>query len=85
MNAFKKKKLKKLIKEKWIWFLSTGLFLVGGTIALLIGFQMTGWSIVKWLHSPYATTCFILLVIGLLLLLVLVIEYKRNHLGGYDK
>ena len=84
MNSYKKKKLKKAIKEKWIWFVGTGLFLVGGLVALLIGFYMTGWSIIDWLKSPYATTFFVIIGVGLICGLCLVVSFKNSKLGGYN-
>lgn len=82
MNSYKKKKIKKILKEKWGWFLASGIFLAVGIVALLIGFNMTGWSLIKWLQSPYAVTFFILLAIGIICAITLFITYKRAHLGG---
>jgi len=76
-----KKRLKKYFKEKWYLFLGTGVFLIAGIVALLVGFAMTGWSIIDWLKSPYAVTFFILIIIGLITAVVLFITYKRTHLG----
>lgn len=82
MNSYKKKKFKKNLKEKWGWFLASGIFLVIGIIALLVGFNMTGWSLIDWLQSAYAVTFFIILSIGIVCAIALFITYKRSHLGG---
>lgn len=84
MTETKKKKIKATLKKKWKWFLGSGVFLTIGIVALLVGFNMTGWSIIDWLKSPYATTFFIIVGIGVLIILVAVITYKRSQLGGYD-
>lgn len=77
MNFYRKNKIKKFFKEKWKWFLGTGLFLiVGGTVAL-IGFSVTGWSIMKWLQSPFATTTFICVGLGLFCAVIIAILYKK--------
>lgn len=81
MEFQKKRKIRKWLKEKWGWLLGTGLFLGAGIILLLVGFYLTGWSIIDWLKSPYATTFFILFAIGVYLIIVLVIKSKQSHLG----
>lgn len=73
--------MKKLKNKKLVLSLGTALFLLVGTIALLVGFSMTGWSIVDWLQSPYALTTFVILGVGAVIGFVIWITYKRSHLG----
>lgn len=68
-------------KKKLALWLGTGSFLAIGLVALLVGFAMTGWSIIDWLKSDYAITTFVLLGVGALVLLVVWFNYKRIHLG----
>lgn len=68
-----KYKFKKFIKEKKGFVIGIGSFLLVGLIALFIGLGMSGWSLVKWLQSPYATTFFIMLACGLVLGAIIVI------------
>lgn len=68
-----KYKFKKFIKEKKGFVIGIGSFLLVGLIALFIGLGMSGWSLVKWLKSPYATTFFIMLACGLVLGAIIVI------------
>ena len=77
------KKFKEFLKKYWGWFLGTGIFLAIGITTLLVGFEMTGWSIVAWLQSPYAITFFIILAISVLVLIVALVSLKRMKLGGY--
>ena len=76
--------MKDFIKKRWGWVLGTGAFLAIGLTTLLIGFSMTGWSIVDWLQSPYAVTFFIIIGIGLITILLIVVSLKRTKLGGYN-
>ena len=76
--------MKDFIKKKWGWILGTGAFLAIGLTTLLIGFNMTGWSIIDWLQSPYAVTFFIIIGIGLITVLLVVVGLKRAKLGGYN-
>lgn len=80
MNFYQKTKIKKFFKEKWGWFLGTGLFLlIGGTIAI-VGFSLNGWSLAKWLHSPYAFTTLVFIIVGLYCLIMIFILYKKSTL-----
>lgn len=82
----KKYELKKKLKENRLWIIGTIVFLIIGVTALLIGFNMTGWSIMDWLQSPWATTFFIVLALGLVAFLVLMITLKEMKNGNkYDK
>ena len=66
--------------------IGTGLFVLVGAIVMLIGFAMTGWSIIEWLKSPWATTFFVVAALGLLLLVLVWWYFKRKSLiGGDDK
>lgn len=82
-KEMRKAKFKSFLKAKKGWVLGTGLFAVVGLITLLVGFWITGWSLIEWLKSPYALTFFILLAIALYGGLMLFLLYKRHNLGGY--
>lgn len=84
LDGYKKYKLKKFWQKKKAWIIGTGSFLLVGIIVLLIGFRMTGWSIIKWLQSPYAITCFVCLSVSLLIIGFLVIELIKQKLGEGD-
>lgn len=74
-NYYKKRKLKDyLAKNKWI-IIGTGSFLTTGLIVMLIGFAISGWSLIKWLQSPFALTFFIMLVLGLFAIAMLIYFY----------
>lgn len=81
MDFTKKRKLKNWWKDKKTAIIGALLFLGIGTAFLLIGFALTGWSIIDWLKSPYATTFFILAAIGIYLMIVVIIRMKQSHLG----
>ena len=63
-----KRKIKKFFKEKWKFLLGSGIFLTIGLIVMIVGMYITGWNIMKWLKSPWATTTFIFLLGGIFLL-----------------
>ncbi|MCK9235203.1 MAG: hypothetical protein M0Q41_10715 [Bacteroidales bacterium] len=77
----RKKKFKEFLKKKWKWLVTGGFFLFSGLIILLVGFYITGWSIIDWLYSPYATTMLILLLVGGVILIMMLLEMKRQRLG----
>ncbi len=77
----KKRKIKKWFKNNKKAIIGTSLFLGIGAAFMLIGFSLTGWSIIDWLKSPYATTFFILVAIGIYIIIVIVIKTKQAHLG----
>lgn len=81
MTEYKRYRFKKLLRRYWAAFLGTGLFAIIGGVFMLIGFQMTGWSLIDWLKSPYAVTCGILFAGGALLLAWALITAKRHSLG----
>lgn len=81
MEFTKKRKLKNWLKERKAYIIGSILFLGIGAVLLLVGFYLTGWSIIDWLKSPYATTFFILATIGIYLIIVVVIRTKQSHLG----
>ena len=72
-----KRAVKKFLKDKWKWLLGSGIFLIIGTIVMLVGFSVTGWSLIKWLRSPYAVTT-IIFVIGGVFLLVMAFLLKKQ-------
>lgn len=76
-----KKRFKENLKKNWKVWLASGLFLLFGLIALIVGFTISGFSFIAWLKSPYATTFFIIIIIGVIILLLLLLEMKRRKLG----
>lgn len=77
MNYEKKRKIKKWFKARWKFLLGSGIFLTVGAVVMLVGFSMTGWSLIKWLQSPFATTT-IIFVIGGVFLLSMAFLIKKN-------
>lgn len=77
MNYNTKRKIKKWFKAKWKILLGSGIFLTVGLVVMLVGFSVTGWSIIKWLQSPFATTT-IIFVLGGVFLLVLAFVLKKQ-------
>lgn len=75
-----KKKIKKFFKEKWKVLLTSGIFLTVGLVVMLIGFSITGWSIIEWLKSPWATTTIICVLAGLFFLLFAFLFKKQVEL-----
>lgn len=78
MDYNTKRKIQKWFQEKWKWILGSGIFLLAGITVMLIGFSVSGWSIVKWLQSPYAVTTIIFLIIGTFLL-IMAFLIKKQH------
>jgi len=72
-----KRKIKKWFKSKWKWILGSGIFLTIGLTVMMIGFSVTGWSLIKWLQSPFATTT-IIFVLGGLFFLVMAFVFKKQ-------
>ncbi len=81
MKAKKARKIKDFIKSKWTWFLTSGIFLLVGIAAIIVGAFLTGFNLIEWLQTPYALTFFICLGIGAVVLMIIIINYKRSHLG----
>lgn len=77
----KKRKLKEVFKKKKAWILTTGIFLLVGIIAIIVGLVISGFDLIRWLQSPYAVTLYIFLALGIFAIVVLVIYYKKSHLG----
>ena len=80
MNYYTKRKLKNWFKEKWKILLGSGIFLSIGLTVMLIGFSVTGWSLIKWLKSPFATTTFIFVIGGILLFIFAIFLKKQADL-----
>lgn len=62
MDYYKKRKIKDTLLKYRPAIIGTGAFILIGGIALIVGFAMSGWSIVKWFEKGYGTTFFILLI-----------------------
>lgn len=77
MNFNTKRKIKKFFKEKWKFLLGSGIFLTIGLVVMLVGFSVTGWSLIKWLRSPFATTTIIFVIIGLFLFTLALVWKKQ--------
>ncbi len=75
MNSIKKKKIRSFFKKNKVWIISVGSFAVVGATALLLGFEIANdWHAIRnWLASPYATTFFICLILGLAVLVILIL------------
>lgn len=81
MSDYGKYRFKKALRKYWGAFLGTGIFAIAGLVFILVGFQMTGWSLVDWLKSPYAVTAGIMLSGAAVLLIWAVVTAKRHSLG----
>ena len=81
-KRFKWQLFKKWAASKKAWFIGTGVFLIVGAILLLVGFSITGWDLITWLKSPYATTFFICLSIGCAFAFVLIGYFISYKIGG---
>lgn len=79
----RKELIKRFFKQHKAWFLGTGVFLVVGVTILLVGFSVTGWSIVEWLQSPYAVTFFLIMGVGVAFFLFTLAIYFRHKLGDH--
>ena len=67
MNFALKLRIKTFWKKRWPIIVGSGSFLLIAGIILLVGFGLSGWSIVRWLQSGYAVTFFVLLFLGVFL------------------
>lgn len=81
MTKYKRYVIKKTIKKYWVAMAGTLAFLILGITFMLIGFNMTGWSLIDWLKSPYALTCGILLSAFAVGAVAIAITIKRHNLG----
>lgn len=84
MKADKKAKIKEWLVEKKKWLITTGIFLIAGGIVMLVGFYMTGFSIIEWLQSPWAITFFIFLVSGVLIIAGMWWIYRMKEITKGD-
>ena len=75
-----KRKIKGFLKEKWKWLLGSGIFLITGLTVMLIGFSINGWSLIKWLRSPFALTSLIFIIGGAFLLVMAFLIKKQADL-----
>ena len=64
MEYEKKRKLKLWFKARWKFLVGTGAFLLTGLIVMLIGFSVSGWSIIAWLQSRWCVMTIICVVLG---------------------
>lgn len=76
-----KNKLKEIFKKKKTWMMTSGVFILFGLIAVIIGLIITGFDLIQWLQSSYAVTLYIFLTLGILGIIIIIIFYKRSHLG----
>lgn len=75
-----KRKIKKFFKERWKFLLGSGIFLSIGLTVMLVGFSVTGWSIIKWLQSPFCTTTIICMLAGAFLLTLAFVLKKQAEI-----
>ena len=80
MNYNTKRKIKKFFKEKWKVLVGSGAFLLVGGVVMLIGFSVTGWSIMKWLQSPFAITTLIFVLAGIFVFVITLLLFKNQNL-----
>lgn len=80
MNFYQKRRIKEYFKKHIGVIIGTGTFLLTALVVMLVGFSLTGWSIVQWLQSKWAATFFIMLCFFLIGLVVLYILWKRSKL-----
>ena len=82
MDYYKKEKIKNWFHRHWQILLGTGIFITVALVAMLIGFSMSGWNLIKWLQSEWAERFFICLAIGgvayLVFLYILFMLKKRQ-------
>ena len=86
MELQKKRKIKKWFKEHKAIIIGAGSVIIVGLIAMLIGFEIQqDWHAIRnWLASPYASTFFICLVLGVVVL-GLIIAVLINLRRGDDE
>ena len=80
MNFTTKRKIRKFFQAKWKWLLGSAIFLTIGLVVMLVGFSLSGWSIIAWLKSPWAVTTIIFIVGGLFLLVMAFLLKKQVEL-----
>ena len=80
MNYNTKRKIKKFFKERWKVLVGSGAFLLVGGVVMLIGFSVTGWSIMKWLQSPLAITTLIFVLAGIFVFVITLLLFKNQNL-----
>ena len=66
MDFYKKRRIKERFKEHWKAIVATSAFVLSAAIVMLVGFAMNGWSIVRWIKSPFGTTFIIMIVFGII-------------------
>lgn len=84
MDSYKKHQLKIWWKKKRVKVISSGGFLLGGIIALIVGFKIAGNDILAWFKGPYAITCYIVLGVAFLVLMYEIVTLIQVHLGIKD-
>lgn len=72
MDYYKKEKVRNWFAKHWKPVLATGIFVTAAIVAMLIGFAMAGWDLLKWLKSDYAETFFIVVALGAIGLAVVI-------------
>jgi len=80
MNFYQKKKVRDFFKKSWGFFVGSGAFLLIASIIAIVGFSITGWSIVKWIQSPYAVTTAVFVVLGALIIAFIYVLWKRHNI-----
>ena len=80
MEYSTKRKIQKWFKQRWKMLLGSGIFLLTGGIVMLVGFSVTGWSLIKWLQSPWAMTTIIFVIAGLFIFIMALLIKKQQDL-----
>ena len=75
MDYYKKERIKDWFRQHWKVLLGTGIFITVALVAMLIGFSMSGWDLIKWFQSVWAERFFICLAIGAIAYLVFLYIY----------
>lgn len=80
MEYEKKRKLKLWFKARWKFLVGTGSFLLAGLIVMLVGMQVSGWSIIKWLQSRWCVMTIVCVVLGAFVFAMMFVMKKNADL-----
>lgn len=76
MDYYKKAKIKDFLQKHKKAIIGTSIFIGVAIVALLVGFGLSGWSIIKWFEKGYGATFFIMLVLGGFALFLILYIFK---------
>lgn len=77
MNYMKRRKIKKFFQKHKKIIIGTGSFALVGLIGGILGFEIANdWHAIRnWINSPWASTFFILMGLGIIILILLLITF----------